>query len=218
MKHYNVITTAILLISLLGSTAYTQQSFYAFPFENQHRLPSLEIYINMDQMAQTYQANGAVFSTEYSGPDEETAGQVSVSYRNNEQMVDAARFLENYAFEELMEYSGEKHGTVELKVTYFEDNSRMSAGSVLFFVTFGISSFVGCPIYRNVADLEVEAVFYDPEGNYLARYRGTGHAGTGQSLYRRTARKAHQKALIKAIEDLNNSIMGDPELEKKLGA
>jgi len=217
MKQLYYILLAVMLCSMTGIRADAQKSVYSFPFENQSKLPAMEVFINRDALADTYQTYGAVLTSQYTGPDEETSEEVSTAYVNNEKIVDAMRFLEHYAFDQLLTYNTEKKGTVELKVTYYNLDTRLCAGSILSFATLGFAMFFGSATNRNFINLEVEAVFYDKNGNYLTRYTGIGHGSASESLYRHRTRKAHQKALVAALSDLNRNIMGDSNLMVKLG-
>jgi hypothetical protein len=63
-----------------------------------------------------------------------------------------------------------------------------------------------------VVDLEVEARFTDPSGALISRHRGVGKGRTAQTIYTSNNRTTHQKAMRKALDDLNRSIGSDKEL------
>ncbi len=213
MKHQYFILFVVLISANIVSA---QKSFYTLPFTNTGRLPSLEVLINMDEMAASYQTGGEVWNTQYTDTEDETSEVVSTSYQNNEKLVDATRFLKHYLFVELLDYSEVKSGSVEMKVSYFEQNARASVGSAINILTLGFAVFFGCPTHRNVVDLEVEATFYDKNGKYISKYTGVGRASSAENLYNHTARKAHKKALANAITNLNSQIMADSRLRERL--
>jgi hypothetical protein len=63
-----------------------------------------------------------------------------------------------------------------------------------------------------VVDVEVEAEFYNQFQFHITTHRGVGRAKKMLSLYSMSTRKAHQRALRKAIENMNAGIISDPDL------
>ncbi|MCK5136725.1 MAG: hypothetical protein KAR19_13125 [Bacteroidales bacterium] len=98
--------------------------------------------------------------------------------------------------------------TVYHKTTCHESN-RFNVGSVLGILTLGIGTLCGIPFATAVTDVEIEASFFNGEDQLISNHRGVGRGKKQQTIYNISTRKAHQKALIKALEDLNTQIMGD---------
>jgi len=195
-----------------------QKSVYDLPFENATRLRGFQSSIRMDEIAATYQTTGNIFTTEITGSEEGIWEQTSYSYLSDIRVVDAVRCLEFYLADELLADTDTGGKLVELGIIYFEERDRMNAGSVFAFLTIGISSLIGVPVYTRVVDLEIRATFSDERENRITGHRATGRGRKALSIYSGSSRKAHQKALKKALEGLNTMILSDPALAADLVA
>jgi hypothetical protein len=189
-----------------------QQSVYTFPFKNSYRLPAMKTKINTEDISNTYQTMGSIYTTEITGLGEETMEQTSMSFISDAKVVDAVRFLEFYMNEQLLNPGLHKSGSVEMSIIYYHEHSRFNLGSAIGILTFGIGSLLGVPYATAVIDVEVEAEFKNEFLFHIATHRGVGRAKKMMSLYSMSTRKAHQRALRKSIADLNAKIMADPEL------
>ena len=201
-----------LILSTSSAFLYSQKSVFTFPFENAYQLPSMHTRINFEEISSTYQNYGNIYTTEITGFGENTMEQTSYSYISDAKVVDAVRFLEFYLEEQLLLPGEEPEGKVEMSIIYFNEHSRFSAGSLIGILTIGIGTLCGIPYAKNVTDVEVQASFFDLENKPRALHRGVGRGKQSMSIYATTARKANQKALRKALEDLNTKVMADPEL------
>jgi len=207
---YSIITAII-----LAACPYVlsgQKSVYTFPFENSYRLPSMHTKINGDEISATYQTYGNIYTTEITGFGEEKMEQRSMSYISDAKVVDAVRFLEFYMEEQLVTPGDESFGTVEMSIIYFHEKNRMNAGSVIGILTFGFASLLGVPYATLVTDVEVEASIFDEEDQMVTAHRGVGRGKKLQSLYSTSTRRAHQRAIRSALDDLNTNIMEDQNL------
>jgi len=205
-----IYTPAAWLLLIFGlSPLMGQKSVYSFPFENTYRLPAMEIWIDQEELSATYQTINNLYTTEVTGLGEETMEQTSRSFITDNRAVDAVRFLEYYMKDQLIAPGEPVSGLVEMSVIYFHEDSRYNAGSVLGVLTFGLGTLLGIPYATTVTDVEIEASFYDADDQLVAVHRGVGKGRKTQSMFSHSNRKAHQKALINALEELNTHIMGD---------
>lgn len=211
MKTLYPISLAALLMAT-SALLYAQKSVYIFPFENSCRLQGWKAEIRMDEVSNTYQTLGNMFTTEITGLGDKPMEQTSYSFISDAKVVDAVRFLEFYLEEQLVASGEEQKGTVETSIIYFHEHLRFSAGSMFGILTLGLGSLFGVPFATNVTDVEIEASFYNPEEQLITIQRGVGRGKKAMSIYTMTTRKAHQKAMRNAIEDLNTRIISDPEL------
>lgn len=193
-----------------------QKSIYDLPFENTSRLRGYQPRILMDEIAATYQTTGNVFTTEITGSGQGSWEQTSYSYLSDIKVVDAVRCLEFYLSDELLADTGTAGNIVELGIIYFDERDRMNVGSVVAFLTIGISALIGVPVSTKVVDLELRATFTSGQGHVIAGHRGLGRGRKALSIYNSSSRKAHQKALKKALEDLNEKIFSDSALHSDL--
>ncbi|MDF1575390.1 MAG: hypothetical protein P1P86_09390 [Bacteroidales bacterium] len=205
-----------MLFFLISSTTLllAQKSVYTFPFENSYRLPPMEVRINTEEIASTYQTLGNLYTTEITGLGNETLEQTSTSMISDVKAVDAIRFLEFYLKDQLLAPGEPESGSLEMSIIYYNSRSRVNPGTIFDILTLGIGAFLGIPFSTGVTDLEVEAVFYDQSNQILATHRGVGRAKVAETLYNQnySRRTQHQKALKKALNDLNQKIMADPDL------
>lgn len=211
---YHISVAALLLAT--SALLYAQKSVYTFPFDNSCRLKGWKAELRMDEMSNTYQTLGNVFTTEITGLGDKTMEQRSYSFISDTKVVDAVRFLEFYLEEQLVASGEEQKGTVETSIIYFHEHLRFSAGSMFGILTLGLGSLFGVPFATNITDVEIEASFFGPEEQFITLHRGIGRGKKAMSIYTMTTRKAHQKALRKAIEDLNSRIMSDSLLSAEL--
>lgn len=216
MKKLYHILTAFIIMLMAGNSISAQKSVYSFPFSNTEKLPALDVYINMDEMVASYQINAEIQNVQFSDPDDAGSEVISTTYVNDERLIDASRYLKYYMFDQLLEYSDEKYGSVEITVSYYNKKDRISLGTIVTVATLGFSMFFGIPAADLIIDLEVEASFFDRNGQYISRYTGLGHAWQPESLYYQSIRKTHRKALLKALTDLNSQIMADTILMERL--
>jgi len=138
--------------------------------------------------------------------------QTSYSHISNTKVMDAVRFLEFYAEEQLLYPGVEKTGTVEMSIIYFNEQGRFNAGSLTAFLTLGLSALLGISVSTNVTDVEIKASFFDSSNQEIAVHRGVGRGKKTMSLYATSKRKAHQRAILKALENLNEEVLSDPRL------
>ena len=215
IKRYHIPAT---LFFLLCSTTllFAQKSIYTFPFENSYRLPPMKAYINMEEIAGTYQTLGNLYTTEITGLGDETMEQTSTTMVSDVKAMDAVRFLAFYLEDQLLLPGEAGNGSVELIIIYYNNGSRANVGTGLTFLTLGIGAFLGFPLYTEISDVEVEATFFNVQNEILVVHRGVGRSKKIITLYNlnQTQRKLHQKALKKALADLNARIMTDPKLQK----
>ena len=212
-KTYHI--PAILFFLICTTTlVMAQRSVYTFPFENREKLSPMAVRINTEEIAATYQTRGNLYTSTITGPGEETLEQTSTSTSSDVKAVDAIRFLEYYVKEQLVTPGDQLSGTVEMSIIYYQSRSRANLGSALNILTFGIGTLLGIPLSTEITDIEVKATFYDELNQILAIHRGVGHSKMLQTLYNQdgSQRKQNQKALRRALADLNEQIMGDPQL------
>ena len=101
MKTLYQLSIAALLMAT-SAMLYSQKSIYTFPFENSYRIPGLQAKILMDEISSTYQTLGNMFTTEITGLGDKPMEQTSYSFISDAKVVDAVRFLEFYAEEQLI--------------------------------------------------------------------------------------------------------------------
>jgi hypothetical protein len=207
-------TLSIMIAVFTSLASSAQKSVYTFPFENTYRLPSMQALINTNEISTTYQTVGNIYSTEIIGMGDETVEQTSTSFISDVQVLDAVRFLEFYLEDQLIAPGDGSGGLVELSIIYHHEHTRINVGSVIGILTFGIATLLGVPYGTTIIDLETEAIFYDREDYQRATHRGVGRGKKLQSLYSMSTRRAHQRALKNSLENLNTSIMNDPNLGK----
>jgi len=212
-KIYN--QSAILILLTFGLSLSAQKSVYTFPFENSYRLPPMSVIINHDEIAGTYQTLGNLYTTEISGMGEQALEQTSFTSISDVKAVDAVRFLEFYAQDQLVTPGDETGGTVEMSIIYFNSRSRVNLGTPFTVLTLGLGALLGIPFSTGITDVEVQAIFYDENNQILTTQRGLGRSKVLETLYNMnySKRTQHQKAMRKALEDLNGKIMSDPALE-----
>ena len=208
MKAQYYILTAI-IITISSTTLFAQKSVFTFPFENSKRLPAMETYINTDEISNTYQTMGHIYTTEITGLGDNKMEQTSMSFISDAKVVDAMRFLEFYMEEQLIAPGDPTGDLVEMSIIYYHERNRFSIGSVLGILTLGIGTLCGIPYATAITDVEIKASFFNEEDQLISNHRGVGRGKKQQIIYSMTTRKAHQKAIKKALEDLNTRIMGD---------
>ena len=206
---YAILLSAILFIYL--PDALPQKSIYTFPFENEYRLPAMKTAINMDEISSTYQTMGNIYTTEITGFGDKYE-QRSMSFISDAKVVDAVRFLEFYMEEQLISSGQDPVGELEMSIIYYHEHSRFSLGSVVGILTIGLGTLCGVPFATAIVDVEIEASLYNMADIPFASYRGVGRGKKPQSIYSFSTRRAHQRAVKKAITDLNGKIMTDQSL------
>jgi len=212
-KTYHI--PAILFFLICSTTLlFAQKSVYTFPFENSYKLPPMESYINADEISATYQTIGNLYTTEIIGLGNETMEQTSSTYISDVKAMDAIRFLNFYMEDQLMAQGDQTSGAVEMSIIYFNSKSRANLGTALTVLTLGLGALLGIPFSTGITDVEVEATFFDDSNQLLTTHRGLGRAKVLVTLYNlnNDKRSQHQKALKRAISDLNEKIMSDPML------
>jgi hypothetical protein len=213
-KHYHIFVIGLLLASTLSSSA--QKSVFSFPFENDYKLPPLETFVKADEIATTYQTIGNLYTTEIIGLGDNTMEQTSSTYISDVKAIDALRFLKFYMEDQLISPGDQTRGSVELSVIYYNVKHRVNLGTALNVLTLGIGGLLGIPYSTAITDVEVEASFFDKNNQLLTVHRGVGRGKMLESLYNLTSsgRIPHQKAMRKALSDLNERIMADTKLMK----
>lgn len=206
------------LAMLLAFTglSYSQESVYSFPFENEYRLPPMNQRLNTKEISSTYQTYGSFYTTEITGIGNDTMAQTSYSHFSSTKVMDAVKFLEFYMEEQLLSPGEEKNGTLEMSIIYYNERGRFNAGSATAFLTLGISALLGISVSTKVTDVEIKASFFDSSNREIAVHRGVGRGKKTMSLYTTTTRKAHQRAIRDAIENLNEEVLSDPRLHSAL--
>ena len=174
----------------------------------------METFINADEISATYQTIGNLYTTEITGLGDETMEQTSSTFISDVKAMDAIRFLKFYMEDQLLAPGDETSGAVEMSIIYFNSKSRGNVGTALTVLTLGIGALLGIPFSTGITDVEVEATFFDDSNQLLATHRGMGRAKVLETLYNlnNDKRSQHQKALKRAISDLNTKIMADPKL------
>lgn len=214
MKNTYYIPAVLFFLISTTTLLFAQKSVYSFPFENSYKLPPMESYVNLDEISASYQTMGNFYTTEIKGPEDENMEQSSSMYISDVKVTDACRFLKFYMEEQLFAPGDQTRGAVEMSIIYYNKRSRVNAGTVFDILTLGIGVFLGVPFSTGLTDVEVEATFYDESMQIINIHRGIGRAKVLETLYNQnySDRKQHQKALKKAISDLNEKIMADPGL------
>ncbi|MBE9517902.1 MAG: hypothetical protein IMY68_05000 [Bacteroidetes bacterium] len=209
-----------ILFFLLSTTTllFAQKSVYTFPFENTYKLPPMSVYINTDEIASTYQTWGNLYTTEITGLGDETMEQTSTTMISDVKAMDAIRYLEFYLKEQLVTPGDETSGAVEMSIIYYNSRSRANLGTALTVLTLGLGALFGIPFSTGITDVEVQATFFDDSNQLVTSHRGMGRAKVLETLYNinSTKRKQHQKAMKKALSDVNEKIMADPKLVQEL--
>ncbi len=138
------------------------------------------------------------------------------SYISDVKAIDAFRFLKFYMEDQLIAPGDQSRGAVEMSVIYYNVKHRVNLGTALNVLTLGIGSLLGIPYSTAITDVEVEATFFDKNNQLVTVHRGVGRGKMLESLYNLTSsgRIPHQKALRRALTDLNEKIMADPKLYK----
>lgn len=212
IKRYHIPALAFFLICT-SVALFAQKSVYTFPFENSYKLPSMETYINVEEISSTYQTFGNIYTTEISGMGDEPVEQTSSTYISDVKANDAIRFLKFYMEEQLVGQGDESHGSVEMSVIYYHERNRANVGTALNILTLGIGTFLGIPFATSLIDVEVEASFFNENNEVITVHRGVGHTKKWVGLYNGDIRVPHQRALKEALEELNARIMADPKLQ-----
>ena len=209
-----------ILFFLLSTTTllFAQKSVYTFPFENTYKLPPMSVYINTDEIAGTYQTWGNLYTTEITGLGDETMEQTSTTMISDVKAMDAIRFLEFYLQEQLIAPGDETSGVVEMSIIYYNSRSRANLGTALTVLTLGLGALFGIPFSTGITDVEVQATFFDDSNQLVTSHRGMGRAKVLETLYNinSSKRNQHQKAIKKALNDVNEKIMADPKLVQEL--
>jgi hypothetical protein len=206
---------AILFFLICTTTlVMAQRSVYTLPFENKEKLPPMEVRLNTVEIAGTYQTTGDFYTSTITGMGEEPLEQTYTTMSSDIKAVDAVRFLQYYAKEQLLAPGDRQSGTVEMSIIYYQSRNRANLGTALNILTLGIGTFLGIPLLTGITDVEVEATFYNDLNQILAIHRGVGRSKMLETLYNQnsTKRIQHQKALRNALADLNARIMADPLL------
>ena len=215
IKKYHIPPTLFFLLCT-SALLFAQKSIYTFPFENSFRLAPMATFLNMDEIAGTYQTLGNLYTSEIKGIGDETMEQTSTTMVSDVKAMDAVRFLEFYLEEQLVLQGEETSGAVELSIIYYNTRSRANLGTAIDILTLGIGVFLGIPFATGVTDVEVEATFFDDNNRIITTHRGIGRSKLLETLYNmdNSKRNQHQKALVKALSDLNLRIMSDPLLQQ----
>jgi hypothetical protein len=190
-----------------------QKSVYTFPFENSYKLPSMETFINVEEISSTYQTFGNIYTSEITGLGDETVEQTSSTYISDVKANDAFRFLKFYMEEQLISQGDETHGSVEMSIIYFHEKYRVNLGTALNILTLGMGTLFGIPFATSITDVEVEASFFNENKQYIITHRGVGRGKKWVGLYSLDTRLPHQRALKDALDELNTIIMADPNLQ-----
>ena len=175
----------------------------------------MSVIINQDEIASTYQTLGNLYTTEISGMGEQALEQTSTTMISDVTAVDAVRFLEFYTKDQLVAPGDEAGRTVEMSVIYYNSRSRANLGTLFTVLTLGLGALLGIPHSTGITDVEVQAIFYDDKNQILTTQRGLGRSKVLETLYNMnySRRTQHQKAMRKALDDLNGKIFSDPALE-----
>lgn len=215
IKKYHIPAIAFLLISTTF-TLLAQKSVYTLDFVNSYKLPPMETFINAKEIASTYQTIGNLYTTEITGLGEDTMEQTSSTFISDVNAIDAVRFLTFYMEEQLITPGTHTAGSVEMSVIYFNKRSRVNLGTPICVLTLGIGAFLGIPFSTAITDVEIEASFFDDSNQFIVSHRGVGQGKRLESLYNIAAasRLPHQKAVRRALEDLNTHIMADSRLKQ----
>lgn len=198
-----------LFLTLGAAQVSAQKSVYALPFSNKQKLPPIEVIIDYDKTARSYPGTQHYVAIEESGEGELSEQNVAV-HQEDPILVDALRLMEYYALEELTERGSEFKGKAELAVVYYDVHNRANIGSAFGILSFGIGILLGIPMATQVTQVEIEAILYGPDGNFLESYRGYGKAKRAVSLYNNSSiRRGNHKAITNALGTLNQQLMKD---------
>lgn len=203
-----------LFLLFLAVSTNAQESIYKLDFQNKIKLPPMEIIINSDKISSSYNCMGSVYTAQFSGPEDQVVEQRASAYFTNTNAMDASNFLKYYTLDELISQEGEKNGSMEISIIYYNQRHRFNVLGVIDVLTFGFGALLGIPYSTSITDLEAEAIFYDHSGQIICAHRGAGQSKRLESLYMQSNRNSHQRALKRSIEDLNNKIIVDPRLVK----
>jgi len=216
IKPYHIPATLFFLICTT-TLVLAQESVYTFPFENSYRLAPMESYVNLDEISASYQTMGNLYTSEITGLGDETMEQTSSTYISDVKAMDAIRFLEFYIHDQLITPGDKTSGAVEMSIIYFNSKSRGNLGTAFVILTLGIGALLGIPFSTGITDVEVEATFFDDGSQILSTHRGQGRAKVLETIYNlnNDKRSQHQKALKRAIDDMNTNIMADPRLKSE---
>ncbi len=212
IKPYHIPALGFFLICT-SVALFAQKSVYTFPFENSYKLPSMETYINVEEISSTYQTFGNIYTTEISGMGDEPVEQTSSTYISDVKASDAFRFLKFYMEEQLVSPGKETRGSVEMSVIYYHEKYRVNVGTALNILTLGMGTLFGIPFATSLTDVEVEASFFNDNNQFITAHRGVGRGKKWVGLYSMDTRIPHQRALKEALEELNTKIMSDPKLQ-----
>jgi hypothetical protein len=212
IKPYHIPALAFFLICT-SVALFAQKSVYTFPFENSYKLPSMDTYINVEEISSTYQTFGNIYTTEISGMGDEPVEQTSSTYISDVKASDAFRFLKFYMEEQLVSPGKETRGSVEMSVIYYHEKYRVNVGTALNILTLGMGTLFGIPFATSLTDVEIEASFFNDSNQFITAHRGVGRGKKWVGLYSMDTRIPHQRALKEALEELNTKIMSDPKLQ-----
>jgi hypothetical protein len=172
----------------------------------------METYINTEEISSTYQTFGNFYTTEITGLGDETVEQTSSTFISDVKANDAFRFLKFYMEEQLVSPGDETKGSVEMSIIYFHEKGRVNLGTAVNVLTLGMGILFGIPFATSITDVEVEANFFNENKQFITTHRGVGRGKKWIGLYSMDTRLPHQRALKKALEDLNTKIMADLNL------
>jgi hypothetical protein len=213
IKRYHIPAIAFFLLNT-SVAMLAQKSVFTFPFENSYKLPPMETYVNTQEISNTYQTYGNIYTSEITGVGDETIEQNSATYISDVKASDAFRFLKFYMEDQLVSPGIETQGAVEMSVIYYHEKYRVNLGTAVNVLTFGMGILFGIPFATSITDVEIEASFYNADNQYIATHRGIGRGKKWIGLYSIDTRLPHQRALKEALEALNMNIMADERLKK----
>ncbi len=215
MKKTYYIPAILFFLICTTTLLFAQKSVYTFPFENSYKLPPMETYVNLDEISASYQTMGNLYTSEIVGLDNESVEQTSSMYISDVKVTDAFRFLKFYMEEQLVAPGEDTQGSVEMSIIYYHEKNRANIGTALNILTLGIGTLLGIPFATSVTDVEVEATFFNDANSVIVIHRGIGRGKKLIGLYSLSTRLPHQRAVKKALEDLNTKIMADPKLGRE---
>jgi len=213
IKRYHIPALAFFLLNS-SVAVLAQKSVFSFPFENSYKLPPMETYINTQEISNSYQTFGNIYTTEITGVGDETIEQNSSTFISDVKASDAFRFLQFYMEDQLVSPGVKTQGSVEMSVIYYHEKYRVNLGSAINILTLGMGTLFGIPFATSVTDVEIEASFYNLDNVYITSHRGVGRGKKWVGLYSLDTRLPHQRALKEALETLNENIMADERLKK----
>jgi hypothetical protein len=174
----------------------------------------METYINTQELSNSYQTFGNIYTTEITGLGDETIEQNSSTYISDVKASDAFRFLKFYMEDQLVSPGIKTQGSVEMSVIYYHEKYRVNLGTAVNVLTLGMGILFGIPFATSITDVEIEASFYDINNSFISIHRGIGRGKKWIGLYSIDTRLPHQRAMREALEALNTSIMADERLKK----